>query len=69
MREHSLVKLTEHDNSAADIMVHSMYIYMYCFIHSIICTGTTVVTHIICILYNTADDVYVCIAYIYFLCG
>ena len=28
MRGHSLVKLTEHDNSAADIMVHSMYIYV-----------------------------------------
>ena len=26
MREHSLVELTEHDDSAANIMVHSMYI-------------------------------------------
>ena len=25
---YSLVELTEHDNSAADIMVHSMYIYV-----------------------------------------
>ena len=25
--EHSLVELAEHDNSAADIMVHSMYIH------------------------------------------
>ena len=35
MREHSLVKLTEHDDSAANIIVHSMYTYMYCCIHSI----------------------------------
>ena len=28
MRGHSLVELAEHDNSAADIMVHSMYIYV-----------------------------------------
>ena len=28
MREHSLVELTEHDDSAANIMVHSMYTYM-----------------------------------------
>ena len=28
MRGHSLVELTEHDNSAADIIVHSMYIYV-----------------------------------------
>ena len=28
MRGHSLVELTEHDNSAADIMVHSIYIYV-----------------------------------------
>ena len=34
MREHSLVKLTEHDDSAANIIVHSMYTYMYCCIHS-----------------------------------
>ena len=34
MREHSLVELTEHDDSAANIMVHSMYTYMYCCIHS-----------------------------------
>ena len=27
VRGHSLVELTEHDNSADDIMVHSMYIY------------------------------------------
>ena len=26
MRRHSLVELTEHDNSAADILVHSMCI-------------------------------------------
>ena len=37
MREHSLVELTEHDDSAANIIVHSMYTYMYCCIHS---TGT-----------------------------
>ena len=34
MREHSLVELTEHDDSAANIIVHSMYTYMYCCIHS-----------------------------------
>ena len=34
MREHSLVEVTEHDDSAANIMVHSMYKYMYCCIHS-----------------------------------
>ena len=34
MREHSLVELTEHDDSAANIVVHSMYTYMYCCIHS-----------------------------------
>ena len=28
MREHSLVELTEHDDSAANITVHSMYIYV-----------------------------------------
>ena len=28
MRGHSLAKLTEHDNSAADTIVHSMYIYV-----------------------------------------
>ena len=32
--EHSLVELTEHDDSAANIIVHSMYTYMYCCIHS-----------------------------------
>ena len=35
MREHSLVELTEHDDSAANIIVHSMYTYMYCCIHKI----------------------------------
>ena len=34
MREHSLVELTEHDDSAANIIVHSMYTYMDCCIHS-----------------------------------
>ena len=36
MRGHSLVDLTEHDNSAADIMVHSMYIpgTVYVLLHS-----------------------------------
>ena len=34
MREHSLVGLTEHDDSAANIIVHSMYTYIYCCIHS-----------------------------------
>ena len=34
MREHSLVELTEHDNSAANIIVHSIYAYMYCCIHN-----------------------------------
>ena len=34
MREHSLVELTEHDGSATNIIVHSMYTYMYCCIHS-----------------------------------
>ena len=28
MREHSLVELTEHDDSAANINVHSMYIHI-----------------------------------------
>ena len=35
---HSLVELTEHDDSAVDIILHSMYvelyIYMHCCIHS-----------------------------------
>ena len=35
MREHSLVELTEHDDSAANIIVHGMYTYMYCCIHSV----------------------------------
>ena len=35
MREHSSVELTEHDDSAANIIVHSMYTYMYCCIHKI----------------------------------
>ena len=30
MREHSLVELTEHDDSAANIIVHSMYTYNMC---------------------------------------
>ena len=35
MREHSLVELTGHDDSAANIIVHSsMHTYMYCCIHS-----------------------------------
>ena len=34
MREHSLVELTEHGDNAANIIVHSMYTYMYCCIHS-----------------------------------
>ena len=34
MREHSLVELTEHDDSTAYIIVHNMYTYMYCCIHS-----------------------------------
>ena len=34
MREDSLVELTEHDDSAANIIVHSMYTYMYSWIHS-----------------------------------
>ena len=34
MRGRSLAELTEHDDSAADIMIHSMYTYMYCCIHS-----------------------------------
>ena len=34
MREHSLVELTEHDDSAANIIVHSTYTYVYCCIHS-----------------------------------
>ena len=29
MLEHSLAELTEHDDSAANIMVHRMYTYMY----------------------------------------
>ena len=38
MREHSLVELTEYDDSAANIMVHSMT-YMYCCIHSRQCVS------------------------------
>ena len=35
IRGHSFVKLTEHDNSATDIMVQCIvFIYMYCCIHS-----------------------------------
>ena len=34
MREHSLVELTEHDDSAANIIVHSMYVYIYVLLHS-----------------------------------
>ena len=34
MGERSLVELMEHDDSAANILVHSMYTYMYCCIHS-----------------------------------
>ena len=34
MREHSLVVLTEHYDSAANIIVHSMYTYVHCCIHS-----------------------------------
>ena len=30
MRGHSLVELTEYDDSAADTMVHSLYIYVCC---------------------------------------
>ena len=37
LRGHSLVELTEHDDSAADIIVHGMYTYMYCCIHSAHC--------------------------------
>ena len=37
MRGHSLVELTEDDDSAANIIVHSMYTYMYGCIHSIWC--------------------------------
>ena len=33
MCEHSLVELTEHDDSAANIIVYSMYTYMYCCIY------------------------------------
>ena len=34
MREHSLVELTEHDDSAANIIVHCMYIHIYVLLHS-----------------------------------
>ena len=36
MHEHSLVELTEHDDSAANIIVHSMYctVYIYVLLHS-----------------------------------
>ena len=36
IRGHSLVELTEHDDSAADTIGHSMksYTYMHCCIHS-----------------------------------
>ena len=36
MRGHSLVELTEHDDSAADIILHSMYsleLYIYALLH------------------------------------
>ena len=33
MRGHSLVELTEHDDSAADIILHSM-LYIYVLLHS-----------------------------------
>ena len=38
MRGHSLVELTEHENSAADIIIHSMYIY--------ICTAALIVHNV-----------------------
>ena len=35
MREHSLVELTEHDDSAANIIVHgTWYVYIYVLLHS-----------------------------------
>ena len=34
MREHSMVELTEHDDSAANIIVHSMYVYICALLHS-----------------------------------
>ena len=37
-RAFSFVELTEHDNSAADIMVHSMYIYILLYSRYIMCT-------------------------------
>ena len=45
MRGHSFVELTEYDNSAADITVHSMYIYVLLRSWYIMCTDTAVVTH------------------------
>ena len=37
MRGHSLVELTEHDVSAANVIVHGMCTYIYCCIHSTLC--------------------------------
>ena len=34
MREHSLVELTEHVDSAANIIALNMFTYVYCCIHS-----------------------------------
>ena len=42
MRGHSLVELTNHDSSAADIMVHSMYICVLLHSYYKICTDTAV---------------------------
>ena len=36
MRGHSLVELTEHDDSAADIILNSMY-NIYALLHSNVC--------------------------------
>ena len=37
LRGHSLVGLMEHGDSVANIIVHRMYTYIYCCIHSTLC--------------------------------
>ena len=46
MRGHSLVELTEHDNSADDIMLHSLYID-YTALYILLLPGFGVVSHIL----------------------
>ena len=62
MRGSSLVELTGHDNSAADIMaqMYSIYVVLHSW-YIIICTGTAVSIHNISTdRYSTANNMYVC---------